>query len=225
MNTKTKNYFIIKNTILLFVINLILGATSRIIDNVLDADNGIVSSIQVLINVSKVLLVILVVAGTLYILFLLFNYYSSKFYNDYRISAFEGLYHGFIDIYQIYDKIKSSQKSDDIQIDFKRSIIYFSTKTKRYSLIFLDLFGKIEGRIDSEFWAVLSKPKKEYGRKNYTKKDRFPNPYRTNANFIETLKLQNSKNYSNFVVISGFYNMKNKSDNIISPFEIVDILK
>ena len=62
------------------------------------------------------------------------------------------------------------------------------------------MFGKIEGKIDSEFWAVLSKPKKEYGRKTYTRKERFGNPYRVNANYIENLALKTNKEYLNYVV-------------------------
>lgn len=224
MNKKTKYYFIIKNTVLLFVLNLVLGAVIKIVGNFFDTSNDIVSSVFILINIAKVLMVIAVIIGAVYIVFLLFSYYSSTFYNDYRITSFEAMYHGFIDIHHVYDKVKLSGQAKDIQVDFKRSIVYFSTNTKRYSLIFLDLFGKVEGRIDSEFWAVLSKPKKEYGKKKYTKKERFPNPYRINANFVENLEAKTDAKYNNFVVISGFYNIKNKSDAIISPFEIVDIL-
>jgi len=225
MNKKTKYYFIIKNTILLFILNILLGTISRIMNDSLDADDVYVSSIQTIISSVKVLLIITVILGSVYILFLLYNYYISRFYSDYKISAFEGIYHGFLDFYHIYDKVKNSSRVDGIQVDFKRSIISFSVGNKNYSLIFLDLFGKIEGKIDSEFWAVLSKPKKEYGRKTYTRKERFGNPYRVNANYIENLALKTNKEYLNYVVISGFYNIKNKDSKIIAPFEIIDILK
>ena len=208
-----------------FIVNLGLGAISRIIDILLDKDNGLISSIQILIDVLKILLVITIIAGTIYIVYLLFNYYASIFYHDYQISTIEAMYHGFIDIYHIYDKIKNSTESNDIQVDLKRSIVSSSTKKNLYALIFMDLLGEIEGRIDSEYWSILSKPKKNYGRKVFSKKDRFPNPFRVNANYIDKLNIKMGRTYINYLVLNGFYNMKNKSDDIISPLEIVDIMK
>lgn len=225
MNKKTKYYFLIKNTFLCFVINLILGFISRTLQSWNLFNVNIMNPIYDLIAVIKVILVIATVLGVVYLLFLIFVYYSSRFYRDYRINAFEAMYHGFMDIFQVYDKILLSNKALQLQIDFKRSTIYFETKDGYYCIKYLDLFGKIEGKIDSEFWASVSKPKTRYNQKVYTKKVKFPNPYRANNDFISLLKEKTDNIYQNYVVISGFYNIKDKDNHILSPYEILDFIK
>ena len=168
MNKQTKYYFLIKATILSFIINLVLGFVKRTLQNLYISSSSILNPVIDLIGVINVLLIIVMILGALYLLILIISYYGSKFYTDYKISVFEGIYHGFIDIHHVYDKLKSSSKVKDIQVDFKRSTIYFDGYEKNYCLKYLDLFGKIEGKLDSEFWASVSKPKKKYNQKVYT---------------------------------------------------------
>lgn len=225
MNKQTKYYYLLKYTFLCLIVNLLLGFVNRTLQSLNFLSDSIAIPLFDLIGVVKVLLVIAVVLGGVTLLYLIFNYYSSRFYRDYHINAFEGIYHGFLDIYQVYDKLHSSSKASNIQVDFKRSTVFFDTVEGHYCYNFIDLFGKIEGKQDSEFWSSVSKPKTRYNQKVYTKKVRFPNPYRVNQEYIQTLKSKTSKQYQNFVVISGFYNMKNKSDFILAPYEILDFIK
>jgi hypothetical protein len=224
MNKKTNYYALLKYTLLAFIWNLLLGQANQVLLRFRDVQVDVFDIIISLISVVKVLLVIIVILGCLITVYFIFNYYSSQFYQDYRIGITEAFYNGFIDIYQVYDKVKASSTVTEYKVDFKRQIIYFSTKKQHYSVIFQDLFGRIQGKINSEFWGVLSKPKKEYGKKQYTKIDKFPNPYRTNQEFIEQLKLKTGKTYQNYIAIAGFYKIDEKSKQIIAPYEMIDLL-
>lgn len=225
MNKQTKYYFLIKYTLLSFVFNLVLGFVSRTLQSWDLFNDSIMNPVYDLIGVVKVLLIIATVVGTIYLAFLVFTYYVSKFYRDYKINAFEAVYHGFADIFHVYDRLYDSPKTENIQVDFKRSTIYFNTSEEYYCIKFIDLFGKIEGKLDSEFWASVSRPKTKYNQKVYTKKIKFRNPFRSNQNYIDTLKSKTSKEYQNFLVIAGFYNMKDKDDHILAPYEVLDFIK
>ena len=224
MNKQTKYYFLIKYTFLFLLINIALGFLQRTFESLNLIMVEVMNPIYDLIGVTKVLLVIAVILGAGYLVYLIGTYYASSFYSDYRISAFEAIYHGFIDIHHVYSRVKSSSKSKDIRIDFKKSTVYFSTMLNHYSLRFLDLFGKIDGRETSEFWSKLSSPKKQYGQRVYTRVEKFPNPYRANQYYIEDLKSKTGNDYQNYVVISGFYKMKDKPEHVIAPYEILDFL-
>ncbi|AIO19683.1 hypothetical protein KQ51_01809 [Candidatus Izimaplasma bacterium HR1] len=224
MNKQTKYYFILKYTILALVINIVLGFLKRTFISLNLIVDNIMNPIYDIIGIVNVLLVIAIILGTLYLIYLIAMYYASSFYNDYHINPFEAIYHGFIDIHHLYARVKSSVKVKNMQVDFKRSTIYFSTRDNHYCLKYIDLFGKIRGKETSEFWASLSRPRTQYSQKTYTRVVKFPNPYRANQNYIEDLKSRTTNDYKNFVVISGFYNMKEKAESIIAPYEILDFL-
>ncbi len=224
MNKKTKYYFLIKNILLFFILNLGLGFVNRVLDSYSSVSPDVIELVISFIGIIKVLLVIALVAGTIYLVYLIILYLNSSFYSEYHVSVFEAIYHGFMDVYQIYDMIKRSSKVKELNMEFKDSTIYFSTMNNDYSVIFIDLFGKVEGRIDSEFWAKVSKPQKKYNQKVYTKREKFPNPFKVNQEFISELNSKTNKKYKNYVVISGFYNMDNKSKKIIAPYELIDLI-
>lgn len=225
MNTRTNYFAAIKYTIIAFVVNLLLGQLTQILSRFRSLQVDIFDSVISIIDVTKVLLVIAVVLGSIYIVFLIFTYFSSVFYQDFKIGIFEAMYNGFADIYTVYDKVKKSSNVKEHKVDFKRQIVYFTTqKGNHYSLIFQDLFGRVQGKLDSEFWATLSKPKKEYGRKKYTKATKFPNPYRVNQDFINELEQKTGNKYNNVVIISGFNKLDETSEIVMAPYEIIDIL-
>ncbi len=225
MNKQTKYYVLIKYTILSLVLTILLGYVSRTLQSWDLFHPDIINPIYDLIGVLKVLLVIATILGAITLLYLMYNYYTSKFYRDYQLNALEGIYHGFIDIYQVYDKLHNSGKAQNIQVDFKKSTIYFDTQNGYYCFNFIDLFGRIEGKQDSEFWEAVSKPKTRYNQKVYTKRVKFLNPYKANQEYVKLLQSKTSKPYQNYVVISGFYNMKYKPEHILAPYEILDFIK
>lgn len=225
MNNQTKYFFIIKYTFIFLILNLALGFLDRTLQSYFSYMSISFDPLFDLIGVLKVVLVIVIVVASIYLVYSIIMYFGSKFYTDYRISVFEAIYHGFIDIHQVYDKIHMSRKAKNIQIDFKRSTIYFNTETQYYCVKYLDLFGTIEGKIDSEFWASVSKPKKQYSQKVYMKKVKFENPYRSNQEYVRELRMKTNVEYHNYVVISGFYNMKFKNQHILAPYEVLDFIK
>lgn len=222
MNTKTKYYFIIKSSIVLFVVNILLGLVKDFLSTFELLPRDIVTFIVGLIGLTKTLIVIGVILLICYLLYHIYRYYISTFYQSFHISVIEALYYGFIDIHVVYDQIVQSKDIKSTKLDFKRSTIYFTTNKGHYSVKFLDLFGVIEGKIDSEYWVKVSRPKKEYNRKVYMKRLKFPNPYVQNRNFCEDLEVKLNHKYENIVVISGFYKMNLVSDNVIAPCEILD---
>lgn len=225
MNTKTKYYFLIKNSIVLFIVNIVIGLVKDFFSTFDLLPQEVVDFIIGLIGLTRTLIVLAIIAMICYLLYQIYRYFISVFYQTYHISVIEALYHGFVDIHLVYDKIIKSKHITSSQVDFKRSTIYFTVGENHYSVKFLELFGLIEGKLDSEFWAKVSKPKKEYSRKVYTKRMKFPNPYVQNRDFCENLELKGNNEYKNIVVLSGFYKMDLVSDAIIAPYEILDYIK
>ena len=224
MNTRTKYYFIVKNVLLFFVLNLVIGFITRTISRYV-SDKDILDTVKDLLNVCRGLFITAMIIGLMYLAYLIYLYYVSAFFKKYKINIFEAMYYGFADIHLVYEKVSSSTLVTEYIVDFKRSIITFSTKQNHYSVIFADLFGKIEGKVDSEYWYQLSRPTKEYNKKSYKKRLKFKNPYRINANYIYELKQKTGMQYKNYVVTSGFYRLTQTSDNIIAAHEIVDLFK
>ncbi|XMB73036.1 hypothetical protein RJI07_03770 [Mycoplasmatota bacterium WC30] len=224
MNRSSKYYFIMKNMVVGFIIVLIISVIIKISNIYSNLNEDFFQSIIIILKTSNTLLIISLCLASIFIIIQTIAYLNSGFYKIYKINIFEAFYKGILDLYLIHDKIKQFTNSKDIQIDFQNNILYFSDKDKYYSIIFMDIFGQIEGTLDSDFWSVGRRARKQFGRKIYTRQIRFENPFRVNNEFIKKQKLKTGKKFESYVIISGYYKTRKNIKNIISPYEIISIV-
>lgn len=223
MNTRTKYYFIMKSTFIVFMINIILGFGLRTLEK-FSIDNVYVAIGVDIIKIARGFILVYIIFAILLLSYFIILYLTTPFYKAYKINPVEAIYYGVMDMHVIYTNLLNTREIKELDIDFKKQIIYFSTKDKHFSVIYQDLFGVYNGKEDSEYWSKLSKRKKEYGRSTYTKRVNFPNPYRVNQTFAKKLKEIKEVDYQTYTVLSGLYKMQYKSDSILAPYEVADIL-
>lgn len=225
MNQKTKYFFLIKY---LFIFVILISVISILIKigNIYNYLNiNIFDAIETVLRTINILSIISLCSIIFYFIYQLGTYFTSSLYKAYEVNVFEAIYHGFMDIHLVYEEIHSLTGITDIKVYFKEGVIIFSKKGKHYSIMFLDLFGNVDGREDSEFWFVNRRLRKKFGREQYTKRIKFPNPILVNSGYVEDLYAETDKIYHNYVAISGFYKLQCKSKKIISPFEIRSIVE
>ena len=223
MNKKTKYYYIITRVVTMFIITLIIGALLKIAAIYQYLEPDIFSVLTIILHVINTILIIAICCGGVYLMYQIIRYTSSIFYKDYRIGLVEALSSGIMDMHLVYDKIKDTADSKSIKIDFTNNIILFSKKNKHFSILFIDLFGKIDGKEDNDYWYALRKPRKKYGRMTYVNTIRFFNPIVVNHKYVENLKKETEIEYKDFVAITGFYHLEFTHKKIISPYEIISI--
>jgi len=225
VNKKSKYYFLITRLILVFIITLIIGALLKIIAIYQYIEPNIFSAITIIFHVINAILIISICLGVVYLVYQSYCYLSSAFYRDYKINIFEALLHGILDMYLVYDKVKNLSDSKTIKVDFTNNIITFSKKNKHFSILFMDLFGRIDGKDSNDYWFSLSKPQKKYGKTSYAKTIRFPNPILVNQKYAEELKKETGNEYKDYVVLTGFYHMEFTNKKIIPPYEIISLVE
>ena len=224
MNKKSKYYFIITRLILSFTLSLCIGALLKIADIYQYIEPNLFSVFAIIMHVFNTLLIIAVCIIGLYLIYQIFSYFSSAFYRDYKINILEAFVHGTVDMYVIYDKIVSLADSKTIKIDFSNNIITFARKGKYFSILFADLFGKIDGKEGNDYWYSLKKPQKKYGRIVYANTIRFFNPILVNQKYVAELKKETDHEYQDYVVLTGFYQLDFTHRKLISPYEILSII-
>lgn len=221
MNKKTKYYYLITRLILLFISTLIIGAILKIADIYQYIEPNIFSTIEIILHVINTIIIVAVCFGGIYLVYQVYSYRSSAFYRDYRINLVEALSHGIMDMHLVYDKVKTLADSKTTTVDFTNNIITFTRKSQHFSIIFADLFGKIDGKESSEYWFYQRKPHKKYGRVVYAVNIRFSNPILFNQKYVAELTKETGKEYKDYVVLTGFYHLEFTNKKIISPYEIV----
>lgn len=224
MNKKSKYYFILSKFILVFIITFIIVALIRVAVIYQYIDSNLFSAIITVLRVINTVLIIALIVVALYLLVQTYNYRSSMFYQDYRIKTVEAMFHGILDMYVVYDKVKKIADAKSIKVDFSSNIVTFSKKGKYYSILFDDLFGKIDGKEGSDYWYSLSKPQKKYGRTVYANSIRFANPILVNQKFAAELKKETGNEYKDYVVLTGFYQLEFSDKKLISSYEILSLV-
>ena len=141
MNKLTKYYFLIRMTIISFVLHILLGIANNVLDKFRYVFPDLFDVLMDLISGAKVILVILIIVGILALVVFIYKYSVSKFYSNYQIGVIEAIYHGFADIHGLYDRLIQSGKVIDLQVDLKRSTIYFMLKDQYYSILYIDLLA------------------------------------------------------------------------------------
>jgi len=223
MNKKSKYYFIISRLLIIFISTLVIGGLIRIATIYQYLEPNLFSSIIIIFRVFNSLLIIALIFGGIYLIYQLYAYFSSAFYRDYKVNILEALQHGIVDMHFVYDKAKILFDGRTIKVDFANNIITVSKKNKHYSFLFIDLFGVIEGKENSDNWFSVRRPQKKYGKTSYAVSIRFQNPILVSQKYAEELKKGSGNDYSDFVVISGFYKMECQSKKIIPIYEINSI--
>lgn len=223
MNSRTKYYFIIKSTFIVFMVNIILGFSIRTLER-FSLSSVYLSITKDLLQIIRGFLLFYIIAGLALLVYFTILYLSTPFYKVFKINPVEAIYYGVMDMHVIYSNLINKSEIKELDIDFKKQIIFFSTKNSHYSVIYQDLFGVYNGNETSEYWSKLSKRKKEYGRVTYTKRDNFSNPYKVNKDFADTLHSINQKEYITVTVVSGLYKMKHKPESLLAPYEVSDLV-
>ncbi|MBN2540523.1 MAG: hypothetical protein JXB08_03255 [Bacilli bacterium] len=223
MNTRSKYAFLLKGIVIWFVITLFLGALNRILLLYRDVDPNIFDSIMIVVRVFKTILILAMIGALLYIIVQSIAYFQSRFYLVYKVNVFEALFNGILDIHNVYDRINQLPDIKDIEIDFHRQTISASRKDKNYCFLYMDLFGKIEGKENSDYWTIQGRKTRKYGRKTYKKLERFENPIIQCRKYAEDLSLKNQKEYIPFVILSGYHKLGFHSKKILMPYEIISI--
>lgn len=223
MNKKSKYYFLITRLVFTFILVLIIGALLKIISIYQYIEPNIFSVFSIILTVVNTILIIALCLGGIYLVIQSFSYLSSAFYKEYQINIVEALSQGILDMYLIYDKILNLADSKSIKIDFSHQIITFSRKNNYFSILFVDLFGKIDGKEGNDYWFSLRKPQKKYGRMTYAVTIRFFNPILVNQKYVAELKKETGNEYKDYVVLTGFYHLDFTHKKLISPYEIASI--
>jgi len=200
---------------------LVIGALIQIADIYQYVETYSFSIIKIILRVVNTILIIALCFGGTYLIYQVYSYRSSTFYRDYKIGTIEALSHGIMDMHLVYDKVRVLADSKTISVDFTNNIITFTRKFKHYSIIFADLFGKIDGKEGSDYWFSQRKPQKKYGRLVYAINIRFSNPIMFNQKYVVELTKETGKEYIDYVVLTGFYQLEFTNKKIISPYEIV----
>ncbi len=224
MNTRTKYSFIIKSVVLSFLINLFIGFVLRTLSK-LELKFDAYFIIEDLLSILRGFLIAYIIIGICLLSYFIIVYMMSSFYRRYRINPLEGIYYGVIDIHVVYERLRSVNDINDLEVDFRRQIIHFNANGHYYSVIYQDLFGNYSGKEDSEYWLKLSKKGKSYNQVIYKKKEKFSNPYKINQDFVDTLLEKENHDYEMYTVISGLYKMKYKPTTILAPYEVKSIVK
>ncbi len=220
MKSKSKYAFLMKNTVVWFIIILFIGAVTRILGIYHEYATDIIDAIVILLRVIKAILIIGLIGMILYLVIQSVAYFQSKFYRIYRVNIFEALYHGVLDIHVVYDRVSRLDKVTDINMEIQRQVVTFRVNGKNYCVLYQDLYGKINGKESSDYWTLLGRKTKKYGRTNNRILGRVANPIVQCKRYAQELSDKTGLVYEPYVVLSGFYKIDFSSERIIMAFEI-----
>lgn len=225
MDKKTKYYVMTRIIVVSVILIILLSLFNKLFALYRYLLPILFDTLTTIFKAGNIISIILLILTVGYLIYQIYLYTKSRFYQDFKISVFEAIYHGFIEIHLIYDQLVWAKDMSDLNVDMKQSIITFRIKHKHYCLKYLELFGVVNNKMDNEMWGILSKPKKEFGRKRYTKKLKFPNPARQLNEFIDEQKGEEEKEIIGYVVLNGFFKTEHNNDQIIAPYEVLSILE
>lgn len=224
MNKKTKYFFLIKSMIITIFLIILMSTIIKIFNIYRYILPVLFDTLIVISKVVNTLSIISLILVIVYLIYLITLYLKSKFYQYTRINVFEAIYYGIIDIHVVYDQLIKLNDIKELNVDMRQSMLTFNKNKKQYCIKFLEIFGKINNKIENEMWVALSKPKKEFGRTYYQKKIKFPNPIREINEYIEYHKKENGKNIIGYVVLNGFFKSSETSEQILAPYEILSVI-
>ncbi len=225
MDSKSKYVQLLKYVITWILVIIVLGLIQKIILLYFPDHMNSITALFYIFTSIKTILILLIIAILCYIIYQSSRYFNSKFYLVYRINYFEALTQGILDMHLVYDPVSNISNVKDIETDFQKRIISFTLNNKRFSLLFMDLYGKIMGSPGWDFWMIQGRKINKDGRVTYQHRAKFENPINDLNNHITKSKSLNNLEHKGFVVISGFYQLSFKTEKIIAPYEISTAIK
>ncbi len=158
-----------------------------------------------------------------YFIYVGYRYMVSRFYRDTKIPVHEAFYHGYFDLAYAYERLQLS--GDSCEYDTKTKSVIVKKGNVVNQIVVRDIFGRLQGEAKDAQWYIVSKKKKEYGNIRYMKRRPIQNPLYENRDYINKMKKEDSKEYRNYVCLSGLRRNTYNNEQINTVYELEAILK